>query len=349
MAFVASRHLIWGLRAVSKEVKRWRQCALRIPNEVIRQDALSALNRKRPHLDGAALLWTLPKRRNLPLLRTLVRYELILEFLDNLNERAAYLGLQNGSQLHLALAEAVDVSCPISDYYRYHPWRDDGGFLRALVEACRASCVALIGYGAVRALVVREARRAAVLAVNHHPDPVRRDATLRLWVSQHSFGTKPYRWFELAGAATSSLTVHMLLSLAAEPTATKNDVQRSRAVYFPGVSMLSTMLDSLVDKTEDIATGHHSYISHYECEQNATRRLCEIIRNTLASAHTLRYGYRHTAIVAAMIALYLSDDSARSFNQRHHTRQLAQAGGPLVRLLIPILRLWRVVYGLRRA
>lgn len=349
MVFVASRHLIWGLRAVSQEVKRWRQRALRIPNEIIRQDALAALSCKRPHLDGAALFWTLPKRRNLSLLRALVLYELILEFLDNLNERDGSVGLQNGCQLHLALVEAVDLTCPISDYYRYHPWQDDGGFLRALVEACRTSCMALVGYGGVRGLVVREARRAGILALNHHSDAGARDASLRLWVSHHFFAENQYRWFELAGAATSSLTVHMLLSLAAEPIENDREVRHSHAVYFPGVAMLSTMLDSYVDKIEDVATNHHSYISHYEHDQHAIQRLCYIIHDTLVKARTLRRGYRHVVIVSAMIALYLSDDSARKIDQQHHTMQLAGAGGSLTRLLIPILRLWRVVYDLRRA
>jgi tetraprenyl-beta-curcumene synthase len=346
---MASRQLTWGLRAVNREVKRWRQRAQHIPNETIRQDALAALSGKRPHLDGAALFWTLPRRRNMSLLHTLVRYEIILEFLDNLNERAVATGHRNGRQLHLALVEAVDIDCPISDYYLYHPLRNDGGFLRSLVEACRVSCVALVSYGAVRALLVREATRAGVLALNHDPDPARRDAALRRWASQHVLGEARYSWFELAGAATSSLTVHMLLSQAAEPSVDHRQTRLNRRVYFPGVALLSTMLDSYVDQCEDLATNHHSYIGHYECKQDVAQRLCEIICGTLARARTLRRGHRHVAIVAAMIALYLSDDNARAPNQRRCTAQLARAGGPLTRLLIPILRLWRVVYDLRRA
>ncbi len=283
------------------------------------------------------------------LLHTLVRYEIILEFLDNLNERTVAAGERNGRQLHLALVEAVDISRPISDYYLYHPMQDDGGFLRSLVEACRLSCVTLVSYGAVRALLVREATRAGVLALNHDPDPARRDAALRLWVSQHVLGETPYSWFELAGAATSSLTVHMLLSQAAEPSVDHRETRHSRRVYFPGVALLSTMLDSYVDQCEDLATNHHSYIGHYGCNQDAAQRLCEIIYDTFTEARTLRRGHRHVAIAAAMIALYLSDDNAQAPNQRHYTAQLERAGGPLTRLLIPILRLWRIVYDLRRA
>jgi hypothetical protein len=141
----------------------------------------------------------------------------------------------------------------------------------------------------------------------------------------------------------------MLLSLAAEPAVNDSEVRRDHAVYFPGVAMLSTMLDSYVDKAEDVAANHHSYISHYGCERHATQRLCEVIHDTLVRARTLRRGHRHVVIAAAMIALYLSDDSARTVNQQIHTTQLAVAGGPLTRFLIPVLRLWRVAYDLRRA
>jgi len=98
----ASRELLWGLRAVSREVRAWRELALQIPDEAIRQDALRSLIHKRGHTDGAALFWILPRRRHHDLLRLLVTYELIWDFLDCLNERGASEGTANGRQLHRA-------------------------------------------------------------------------------------------------------------------------------------------------------------------------------------------------------------------------------------------------------
>ena len=68
---------------------------------------------------------------------------------------------------------------PISDYYRYHPWRDDGGYLRALVETCRAELRSASFLWRVRPLVVREAERAQVLALNHDTNPADRDEALQ--------------------------------------------------------------------------------------------------------------------------------------------------------------------------
>lgn len=346
---MAWRELTWGLRSVNNEVTRWRRYAERIPNDPIRRDALAALHHKRPHLDGAALFSALPTRRHLSLLRALVRYELILEFLDNLNERFVDSGLANAGQLHLALVEAVDIDSPISDYYRYMPSCDDGGFLCSLVKACRRSCEALAGYRSVRPLIVREAKLAGVLALNHEPDPKRRNELLRQWTT-HYFGEDTgHSWFELTGAATSSLTVHMLLAQAAESSADSHDIWPTHFVYFPNVALLSTMLDSYIDGAADEASNHHSYIEHYEGPGDAIRHLNELIHDTLAGARSLHRGHRHAVVVAAMIALYLSDDNARVAHRHHHTAQLANAGGPLTRFLLPILRLWRIMYGLRSA
>jgi tetraprenyl-beta-curcumene synthase len=346
---VAARQLGWGLRAVAHEVEKWRRRAETIPDGPIREDALDALARKRPHLDGAALFWALPAQRHTSLLRVLVAYEIILEFLDNMNERAAHIGLENGFQLHLALVDALDPLRMISDYYRYHPWQEDSGFLRALVEVCRASCTEMPGYPTVHRLVVREARRAQVLALNHDPNAFLRDVGLQRW-ARHQFPEEdPRSWFELTGAATSSLTIHMLLSQAAETATGEADVEACCRVYFPNLSLIATLLDSYVDKTDDASKCQQSYIAHYRNEQVAVRRLCQIIRSSLSQAQRLHRGHRHVVITASMIAMYLSSDNARSSGLRAATTQLAAAGGPLTKLLIPTLRLWRLVYKLRAA
>ena len=323
--------------------------AAAIADARIREDALDALARKRTHLDGAALFWILPRRRNLRLLRLLVAYEIILEFLDQLNERAAHAGQANGRQLHLALVEALDPDAPISDYYCFQSWREDGGYLRALVESCREHCAHLPSYARVRVLVIREATRAQVLALNHDPDPGARNLALKQWTAREFPDRAQASWFELSGAATASLTVHALLALAAEPAVEELDLDRAQAVYFPWCSLATTMLDSYVDQFDDLANGDHSYIAHYASAEIALQRLCEIVDRTARQACELRNGHRHTVIVACMVAMYLSRDSAYRPELRAGTRMLLDAGGSLTKALLPILRAWRIAYGLRSA
>jgi tetraprenyl-beta-curcumene synthase len=345
----ATRELLWGLQAVSREIHVWRLRASTIPDLRLREDALDALARKRTHLDGAALFWILPRRRNVRLLRLLVDYEITLEFLDNVNERAAHVGPTNGRQLHLALIEALDPDASISDYYRFHPWRNDGGYLRALVESCREHCAYLPSYPHVRTRAIREATRAQVLALNHDPSPHCRDTALKEWAAREFPGGDEASWFELSGAATASLTVHVLLALAAEPASKEDDINRAQAVYFPWLSLATTMLDSYVDQFDDAANGDHSYIDHYDSREIAVQRLCEIVNQTAREVRSLRNGHSHAVIVACMVAMYLSRDSVNGSDLRATTRTLAHAGGSLTKLLLPILRVWRIAYGLRSA
>lgn len=347
LAHAASRELTWGLPAVAHEVRAWRNRALGIPDAAIRQDAVSALGGKRGHSDGAGLFCIFSRVRNHELLRLLVAYETVWDFLDSANERGAAAGQTNGRQLHLALVEALDPSRPISDYYRYHPWREDGGYLRASVGACRESCVQMPSYDRVRPLLVREAIRAQVLAVNHDLDPARRDTTLREWATRKFLGETEANWFELTGAASASLTIHALLALATESECSASDIARTFRAYFPWISAATTMLDSYVDQAEDHANGDHSYIAHYPAPQIAAQRLRQLIRRSLKEASALPNGERHTLLVACMAAMYLSKDSASTPTMRKTTRSLVSAGGSLTRILLPILRLWRIAYAQR--
>jgi tetraprenyl-beta-curcumene synthase len=320
-----------------------------IPDAPIREDALYSIERKRGHTDGAALFWILPRHRNLELLRLLVAYEMIWDFLDTINEHGADRGQANGRQLHLALVEAVDPCRSISDYYQHHPWRQDGGYLRALVEACRRGCSALPSYSRVQSLVIREATRAQVLALNHDLDPTCRDASLRRWAEREFDGRHDASWFELSGAASASLTAHVLLALAAEPACAEHEIDHACAAYFPWLSLATTMLDSYVDQVEDEANGDHSYIAHYASPAIAAQRVHEIVERAARESRGLRNGHRHAVIAACMIAMYLSRDSARTPAMRATTDELVDAGGSLTRVLLPILRLWRIAYAQRSA
>jgi tetraprenyl-beta-curcumene synthase len=313
-----------------------------IPDAVIREDALLALARKRTHAHGAALFWILPRRRNLQLLRLLVAYELIWDLLDNLSEHAAAAGQTDGRQLHLAIAEAIDPGARISDYYEQHPWHEDGGYLRALVEACRAGCAKLPSYGRVRELALRDARMAQVLALNHDPDQARRDDGLRRWVGDHFPGQRLASWWEIAGAASAPLTIHALLALAAEPACTDAEIVAVHRAYFPWLSAATTMLDSYVDQAEDAENGDHSYVSHYPGSDCAERGVQQLVLRSVAEARALPRGPTHAIIAAAMVTMYLSKSSARTPAMRKTTHSLVCAGGSLTRLLLPILRAWRI-------
>jgi tetraprenyl-beta-curcumene synthase len=348
LAAAVFRELRWGLKAVSQEVDVWRGRAAVIPDHAIREDALSSLKSKRGNTDGAALFWILSDIRRPQLLRLLVTYEIMCDFLDSVSERGAGVGLANGRQLHLAFTEALDPGTPISDYYLYHPWRDDGGYLRLLVELCRAACMLLPSYMAIRPTLIRAATLAQVQGLNHEPDPQLRDVTLREWVAREFAGRSDLAWYELSGAASTWIAVLALLALASEPGRQPHEGAETYAAYF-WVCLAATVLDSYVDEAEDTANGDHSYFGHYPSKEEGVRRAHEIVRRATHEAWALRNGHRHTVIVACMVALYLSKDSALTPEMVATSQMLLSSGGPLAALLGPVLRAWRMAYSLRGA
>jgi tetraprenyl-beta-curcumene synthase len=342
---VSARELAWVLPGVAREVRAWRERALAMPANPIRDDALAALDTKRFHTEGAALFATLPERRDPGLLRLLVAYELIWDYLDSVSERPCEDLIANGLQLHLAVPEALDPDAPISDYYRYHPWSDDGGYLQALVETCRRECVRLPGFQLIRSLVVREATRAGVCALNHEPDPERRDARLRQWARYVFPGNLALSWYELTAAASSSLAIHALLALATDPAIRARDVSATYAAYFPWVNLACIMLDSLADRADDLASGNHSYIAHYPSLDVAIARLQLIVRRSTELASRLPRGDRHALIPTGMAAMYLSKDSLRTPEMWAAAQSILRAPGMLPVVLWPLLRVWRRAYG----
>jgi tetraprenyl-beta-curcumene synthase len=356
LARCSGRELIWGLRGVSREVERWRARAAAIPDPRLRADALSALGRKRGSIDGAALFWILPEERSTDLLRVLVAYEVLADYLDCVSERGAGLGIENGRQLHLALVEAVDLGPPtprMSDYYRYHCSGEDGGYARALVESCRAGCERLPSYEPMRPFMMRAAGHSGVLGLNHEPDPARRERALREWAGDP--GPVEQRWYERSAGSSAWVTVLAMLALAAAPRRAvgawvqNDEVARTYDTYVHWIAPTGAMLDSFADILEDRCSGDHSYVAHYPSIEVATDRIGKLVRRSRSEARMLPGGARHSVLVSAMIAFFLSKDSSRAPELRASARQLRQAGGPLVALLLPVLRIWRIAYGQRSA
>ena len=235
------------------------------------------------------------------------------------------------------------LTAPTSDYYCHHPWKEDSGYLHALIETCRASCTALPSYSRIRPHVLVGVAMCAIQSVNHNPDAERRDAALRAWSERGSPETQTITWFEFAAAA-SGFMPYPLLALAAESSFDEGDIAQALATYFPWASLTITMLDSYADQLDDIANSNHSYISYYADADAAVQRLCEIIDRTARGTRGLRNGPRHATLVACMIAMHLSGDRAYAPDMRAGTRDLANAGGFLTQLLLPPIRIWRAAY-----
>jgi cytochrome P450 len=338
---VVARGVLWGLPSVSREMPFWRARAAAIPDVSLREEALGAIDHKRENTAGAALYSIVPSRRDRRLLRLLVAYQIVFDFLDDLTER--HLDSADTRQLHRALVEALDPQAPVSDYFEHHLCDADGGYLRALVETCQASCATLSSYVQLRPQVLTAMGRSAMQGVNHDRLPERREAALKDWAVRQERTDRSLAWFELAASAVGYVP-YALLALANEDSLDGDGIARSLAAYLPWIALAMTMLDSYADMPEDAANGTHCYIGYYGDIEIAVRRLSTIIERSMDEARKLPHGDRHAILVAGIVAMYLSSGHAQTREMRARTLALARAGGPLTCMLLPVLRIWRAVY-----
>src|SRR6476659_2808543 len=168
----ASRQFSWGIRAIHRELRDWERRAAAISDDPLRADAVRSFKSKRGNSTGAAIFSSLTARRDPTLLKALIAFQIIGDFLDDSHER--HPTAANG-RLFQALVDAVSPDSGLSDYYAKHPWREDGGYLVALVEECRAACRELPSFSLVQEELAREARRSArAMRLNHATDPAQR-------------------------------------------------------------------------------------------------------------------------------------------------------------------------------
>jgi tetraprenyl-beta-curcumene synthase len=336
----AARELGWGLWAVRAELTVWRRRAEQIPDPILRSDALLAMREGRALVDGAALFWTLTHRRQPELLRLLVALQTLLNFLDIALERAARSSTGRPAIRIRIARDALDLDRAPAEI-----GLDDGGYLRALVGACRGGCATLVHYPSVQPILVRETCRARAFEIEHDNDALRRARRMKAFATREFGDRSDLSWWELTGGASSLLTAMVAVALAADEQTTVADLHAATDAYIL-VASAAALLDSYTDRADDVTTGAHNWFTYYPAPEDAARRTAELIEQALRAAGALRNGQRHVVIVSAMTALALSSDSVR--DSITTTRTLASRAGTTTRALLPILRAWRIAYGQRR-
>ncbi len=153
------RYLLAILPLASGELTHWQTRAAAIPDPKLRQSALQTLC-KRGNIEGAALLATLaPAAQRRATVRALVALQTAYNYLDGLSELPSEDPTANADQLHRALPAALRPGAAHADYYAHNPQREDGGYLHALVEACRDALARLPSYATVAPFALAAAAR----------------------------------------------------------------------------------------------------------------------------------------------------------------------------------------------
>jgi tetraprenyl-beta-curcumene synthase len=330
----------FGIFPVARsELAHWRRRAAAIPDETLRRYALETLADEHLNAEGAAVFAVLaPRRQRALVVRLLVRYQLMYDYLDTLTEQPVVAPLRASRHLHLALTAALGEQPPASSYYAHYPYDDDGGYLPELVDACRTAFEALPSAGRVATPVLRAARRSAEGQSHNHAAMLTSEHELVLWATSATPAGSGLRWWETAAAAGSSLAIHALLASAADPALSAAAAERVERAYWPWINGLNTLLESMIDAPHDAATANHSYVAHYATPRVAAHRLDVIAARATDAARELPHARLHAAILAGMAAFYLAAPEAQLLAARPAADRVRQRLSGDIGLPLTMLR-----------
>jgi tetraprenyl-beta-curcumene synthase len=333
---------------VNRELAHWRARAAQIPDPTLRRLAFEALA-KRGNIEGAALLASLTRgSRRRDTLRALISFQAAYNYLDTLSEQPSEQPSMASHQLHQALLTALEPDVPHPDYYAHYPQRDDGGYLREIVERCRVALARLPVYPRVMEQAgAAAARIVAFQSLNLTEAQGGHDA-LQRWALKQVSRHDGLKWWEMAAAAGSSLPVHVLIAAAGRPQLSSPELDALQDAYFPRLSALHSLLDSLVDRVEDGLAGQRSLLDYYPSSSGAAAGLGLLARRAKRQTGMLPDGARHTTILTAMASYYLSAPQCSGAEADALARPVADVLGVRLRVAVLIFTARRRLMSLTR-
>jgi tetraprenyl-beta-curcumene synthase len=336
------------LPQVGSELAHWRARASEIPNPCLRHSAVEAFH-KRGNLEGAALFATLaPAAHRQGAVRALVAFQMAYNYLDALSELPSADPVANGERLHEALLVALSPGELHVDYYERNAERDDGGYLTAILDTCQDALAGLPAYAAVAPTAREAAARIVDFQALNLTEAQGGHGALRGWAIETTPPAGGLAWWEAAAAAGSSLAVHALIAAAADPALDPWEAREIHGAYFPWIGALHTLLDSLVDRTEDEESGRRSLLDHYPSPIAAAIRIEALARRARKAAARLPSPHAHRAILTAMCSYYLSAPQCHTAEAQRFADGLTRALGVPLHAAIAMFRARRLLHELTR-
>ncbi len=323
--FATQRYWIAVFPSARHEIRRWRHRAATIADPALRALALETLETKWGNLEGAAAFAVfVPSAERLTVTRAALAWQAIYDFADTLVEQPCRDRAANARDLHSSLLVAVTPDAPHEHYYAHHLHHDDCGYMTALVDASRSALLALPRYGTVRDLVQRDAHR-----IVQYQALITRPCDFAAWASAATPPDTNLRWWETGAACGSSMGIFALIAAAADPTLSRQEATEIEHAYFPWIGSLHTLLDSLVDRPEDLLAGQHSLVGHYGSPEATAERMRAVALEAARQARALPDGASHALILAGMSSLYLASRAASTSHARPARDSIIDAIGGL--------------------
>lgn len=321
-------HYIWHtLPLVKKELKRWRKEALACVDPVLSLQAINSINSKDFHCYGGAVFAIAGSRQEKQIIKLIVAYQTICDYLDNLCDRNDCLDGGAFRQLHTALQDALQPGTIKRNYYQYYPNQEDGGYLDKLVDECRFYLEKLPSYASVQREVLVLVQYYIDLQVKKHISLSQRERTLIDWAENNLDGYPGIYWQEFAAASGSTLALFALLALASHNTIEPQECRETIEAYFPWICGLHILLDYFIDQEEDRQGGDLNFTFYYDNHEETLHRLKLFIQQSQLKAGQIKNAVFAKTVIEGLLALYLSDSKIKSQGYQEKAQTLIEASG----------------------
>ena len=316
------------LPRVNEYLHQWRQRAEEIPDPELRKQALASIESKTFHCEGGSILALLAKEKSDDVIQFIVAYQTISDYLDNLCDRSTSLDPADFRAIHESMYCALSPNEPHRDYYRHHPEKDDGGYLRSLVETCQQFLLGLPAYQSIATTLHELAGYYCDLQVYKHVTQEERVPRLKSWFDLHKEKLPPMSWYEFSACSGSTLGIFCLVSYASSDWLKDKHIENVKAGYFPWVQGLHILLDYFIDQEEDRIEGDLNFCFYYDSREKMMSRLAHFIEQADESIADLPDSKFHRMIHRGLLGIYLADKKVRGQKQvRKLAGRIIRRGG----------------------
>lgn len=299
------RFLVHIVPLARKELQRLESLADCIPDNELREQALFGLRDKAYHVAGACILATLlPSATREHYVEIVAPLEAIYDFLDGLCDRHPLTTPKAFRQLHFALADALNPSLPLRDYYAFGPPGDDGDYLASLVRRVRRALLRLGDYELLIPVFTQAAHLYADTQTYSHLPAAERKAAVMEWYAREGQRFGDLTWWEFGAAAGSQF--HVYGALYAAFCSSFDKIGATYEAYFPGFAALHVLLDSFIDQQEDHENGELNWIACYESFEGFRCRARELAQRSRDAFSSLPMPRAHTFALRIMALFYLT-------------------------------------------
>ncbi len=314
---------------VHRELDYWEERANSIPNEELRIQAKASIAHKTFHCEGGSILALIAGEKKNQVIRFIVAYQTISDYLDNLCDRSTSLDPDDFSLLHESMKHALDPQAKLKNYYELREDQNDGGYLADLVRTCQEVLQALPHYKEIQPFLFELCGYYCDLQIHKHVIWEERVHRLQAWFqTNRNRLPEGMAWYEFSACAGSTLGIFCLVSYAARSSFRGCLAKDVRDAYFPYVQGLHIMLDYFIDQEEDRIGNDLNFCFYYESEKKMIDRLCFFLEQANLDVEKIPDSQFHQMVNKGLVGIYLADEKvAKQKDVKTHVRKLLNQGG----------------------